>query len=164
SHWAIGLFDDDNDLSANAFIAVDADNIYFAFDVFDDVYSYDPEGDWWQDDVVEVYLGLYHSIAKHSSFERGEEPDYKFEFLSNAFIHEFRQGGYQLYQNETENYRFLDYGASDYVVEAKIPLDSVKFGDDVRFNAVNGMRIPMDIIFHDFPSPTSITIIPINHR
>ncbi|MEJ2637754.1 MAG: sugar-binding protein, partial [Calditrichia bacterium] len=156
SHWAIGLFDDDNDLSANAFIAVDADNIYFAFDVIDDVYSYDPEGDWWQDDVVEVYLGLYHSIAKHSSFERGEEPDYKFEFLSNAFIHEFRQGGYQLYQNETENYRFLDYGASDYVIEAKIPLDSVKFGDDVRFNAVNGMRIPMDIIFHDADNTVNV--------
>ncbi len=150
NHWAAGLFDnDDNDLSANAFLAVDNDNLYMAFDVIDNIYSYDPAGDWWQDDAVEVYLGLYHNINKHNSFERGKEPDYKFELLANAFIHEFKQGGYQLYQDETENYNFLDFGASDYVIEAKIPLDSVMFGEDTRFVPVNGMRIPMDIIFHD---------------
>jgi len=34
-------------------------------------------------------------------------------------------------------------------LEAKIPLDSIKLDEDVRFHPVNGMRIPIDIYFHD---------------
>ncbi len=38
----------------------------------------------------------------------------------------------------------------DYVVEGKISLDTLSaLGGDPRFHPVNGMRIPLDIYFHD---------------
>ena len=35
------------------------------------------------------------------------------------------------------------------MVEAKLALDDIAFGDDILFNAVNGMRIPIEPTFHD---------------
>ncbi len=152
SHVAGGTFDNDDDLTATCYLAVDDDYLYMAFDVLDDIYSYDPAGNFWEDDIIEVYIGLYNFVRQHYGFERGEEPDYKFVLLADGFHSEVHGFNPPMFSNPSENYNFTDFGASDYVIEVKIPLDSLPTGgaaDDARFHPVNGMRIPLDLVIHD---------------
>lgn len=153
SHWSLGTFTDDTDLNATCYIAVDADNLYFAIDVIDDIYSYDPEGNFWEDDAIEFYIGLYDTQKKHVGFKRGAEPDYKFMLTPTALITDpdYRT----FYVNEDENYEFMNFGASDWAVEFVVPLDSLLYGaatNDTRFLPQNGMKITMDINIHDSDS------------
>ncbi|MBN2356088.1 T9SS type A sorting domain-containing protein [candidate division KSB1 bacterium] len=155
SHWGLGSFDNDNDMNANCYLAIDDDNLYAAFDVIDDVYSYDPTGNFWEDDIIELYLGLYDLKTVHTGFKRGAEPDYKIIFLEKQLDID-AGGSLKLYDSPSEGYIFQPYGASDYVIEAKIPLDSLRRGaaaNDARFHPKNGMRIIMDIAIHDSDSP-----------
>ncbi len=154
SHWSLGTFDDDNDLTATCYIAVDQDYLYVAFDVKDDVYSYDPAGNFWEDDVIEFYIGLYNTTKRHNGFKRGAEPDYKFIILSTELNHE--PDYLKMYTNDNANYEFVSFGASDWAVEMKVPLDSLLVGsatDDKRFIPLNGMKITMDINIHDSDKP-----------
>lgn len=152
SHVAGGTFDSDDDLTATCFLAVDDEYLYMAFDVLDDIYSYDPAGNFWEDDMIEVYIGLYNFTHQHYGFERGEEPDYKIVLLKDG-LH-VDQVGFTpaMFPNPSDNYNFTDFGASDWAVEVRIPLDSLVTGGaagDTRFHPVNGMRIPLDLVFHD---------------
>lgn len=154
SHWSLGTFTDDNDLNATCYVAVDNDNLYFAADVIDNIYSYDPTGNFWEDDVIEFYIGLYNTIKTHDGFKRGAEPDYKFIILSTEVIRD--PDFLTMYTNDSPNYEFVDFGASDWAIEMKIPFDSLLVGgaaDDKRFIPQNGMKITMDINIHDSDEP-----------
>lgn len=154
SHWSLGSFTDDNDLTATCYLAVDQDYLYMAADVIDDVYSYDPEGNFYEDDVIEFYIGLYNTTKKHNGFKRGAEPDYKFIILSTELNHD--PDYLTMYKNGNPNYSFVDFGASDWAVEMKVPLDSLlvaSAANDTRFVPVNGMKITMDINIHDSDNP-----------
>lgn len=156
SHWSLGTFTDDNDLTATCYIAVDNDNLYFACDVIDNIYSYDPQGNFYEDDVIEFYVGLYNTTQQHNGFKRGEEPDYKFILLSDRLIIDQRSYDPPMYLTADERYEFINFGASDWAVEFKVPLDSIKTGgakNDKRFSPINGMKIMMDICFHDSDAP-----------
>ena len=48
-----------------------------------------------------------------------------------------------------ENYYLEDFGCKDYAIETKISLDSVLAASDSRFHPIRGMRIPIEITFHD---------------
>jgi hypothetical protein len=125
-----------------------------AFDVKDDVYSYDPAGNFYEDDVIEFYIGLYNTTKRHNGFKRGAEPDYKFIILSTELNHD--PDYLKMYTNDSPNYEFVSFGASDWAVEMKIPLDSLLVGtakDDKRFEPLNGMLISMDINIHDSDKP-----------
>ena len=37
----------------------------------------------------------------------------------------------------------------DYIIEARVPLDSIAGPEDVRFHPARGMRIPIELYFHD---------------
>jgi len=150
SQIGLGVFDDDDDLTVTAYLAMDDDYLYMAFDVIDDVYSFDPAGDFWFDDVVVVFLGLYNQTTKHRGFERGAEPDYRFNLISDRFNYDV-PGVRDMYTNDDENYYFEGFNP-DYAVEVKVPLDSILVGDaedDTRFYPENGMQIPLEIEFHD---------------
>ncbi len=156
SHVAGGSFDSDDDLTATCYLAIDDNNLYMAFDILDDVYSYDPEGNFWEDDIIEVYIGLYDFMRQHYGFERGEEPDYKLVLLSDGLHNEMAGFNPAQFVNPSEYYNFSPLGLSDYVVEVKIPLDSFGVGNalgDARFHPVNGMRIPLDLVIHDSDQP-----------
>ncbi len=156
SHWSLGTFTDDNDLSATCYVAMDQDNLYFACDIIDDVYSYNPEGNFYEDDVIEFYIGLYNTTKVHNGFKRGAEPDYKFIILSTALNHD--PDYLTMYTNDDPNYEFINFGASDWAVEMKIPFDSLLVGsaaNDTRFQPKNGMKITMDINFHDSDTPNA---------
>lgn len=154
THIAVGTeanFDGDADLSVTGYLAIDDDYLYGAFAVTDDIYSYDPAGDFWQDDIIELYLGFYNLKEPHAGFERGAEPDYKFLILSTLMTDE-QSGNIDdpLMVNDDPGYEFVDFGASDWEVEFQLSLDTLAeaSGDD-RFYPVNGMTIPIDIVIHD---------------
>ena len=54
-----------------------------------------------------------------------------------------------IYTPADDNYFFEDFGGVDYAAEVKVPLDSISFGDDVLFQPKRGMRIPLELYFHD---------------
>ncbi len=154
SHWSLGSFDNDQDLTADVYLAVDDSFLYVGCDVIDNIYSFDPVGNFWEDDMIELYLGLYNLTKVHNGFKRGEEPDYKFLLLSGGLDLDV-SGVTRLFSSPSENYIFQDFGASDYVIEAKIPLDRLLTGvgaGDKRFHPQNGMKIIMDICIHDSDS------------
>jgi len=154
SNIAYGDFSSDDDLTVNAYIAIDDNALYLGMDVVDDVYMYADGGNWYEDDAIELYIGLYNQTAVHTVFKRGAEPDYSFYFITSGLMWGNGSGGdFALYPNSTPtNYAFVPFGAADYACEVKIPLDSlVTHGgvNDTRFHPVNGMRIPIEIMFHD---------------
>ena len=156
THWSLGAFTDDNDLNAKVYMAIDDQNLYLAFDVIDDVYSYDPAGDWYQDDALEIFLGMYEYKTRHNGLKRGAEPDYQFAVTSTGFRNDRATTDRMMYQNDSPNYKFMPLGAQDWIVEIKIPLDSLAYSataGDARFHPKNGMRFIMDICIHDADTP-----------
>jgi len=147
-HVAVGTVTDSEDLSANIYMAIDDDNLYVAADVIDDVFHYG-EGNWWDQDAFQMFIGLYDQRGvTHGSLKRGEQPDFILYAVPDRLVRD-NPGGAALFTPENDNYYFSDLGGSDYVIEAKIPLDSLMVAGDTRFHPVRGMRIPLDLYFHD---------------
>ncbi len=155
-HVSTGTVSDSTDLKAKIYIAMDNDYLYIAIDVVDDIYSFSTEGDWFKWDALELFLGLYdqrgaaHAASPWSN--RGTEPDYKFVCQYDRFFNEFRDGGMEydiMYTNADDNYEFVDFGGSDYACEVKVPLNDLRIGTDYLFTPKNGMKIPIEITFHD---------------
>ncbi len=149
SHVVVGTVTDSVDLKATAYLAIDKNYLYVAIDVVDDAYFYDPAGYYWEMDALEMFIGLYDWRGKrHTSIKRGAEPDYVLIFLKDRVTNGYNNDQI-IYSVEHPNYHFETLNDRDYVIEAKIPLDSLAFGDDVKFNPVNGVRTPIDFYFHD---------------
>ena len=148
----IGAVNDDNDLSGEIWLAVDENYLYVAADVVDDVYDGfqpgDGTGGWWENDVLELFIGLYEqSGSKHVGMMRGDEPDYKFFFLETHAVNDFN-GQDTLAVNGSDNYHHESFGGP-WVIEARLALEDIAFGDDIVFSAMDGMRIPIEPTFHD---------------
>ncbi len=144
---AVGTINDSLDLMATVYLAIDDDYLYVAADVIDDVYNFGA-GEWWNQDAFEFFIGLYNSSgSKHTSNKRGSEPDYKLQFHENGIINEYV--GNTIWTVDDDNYHLENFSGVDYVIEAKIPLDSIAGPDDDRFHPVRGMRIPIELYFHD---------------
>lgn len=157
-HISAGDIDDNADMTATCYMATDDNYLYLAFDVLDNTYSYDASGDWWEDDAVEIFIGLYNTVRKHSGFQRGAEPDYQMIALSDRFIVNQVHFEPPMFDVADDNYEFVSFGVADWAVEVKIPLDSLLKGGaagDTRFHPLNGMKITMDLCFHDSDAPNS---------
>ncbi len=144
--WA--SVDDEADLSATVYLAIDDDYIYFAADVIDDDYHFG-EGNWYDQDALQFFFGLYDSRGpKHNSIKRGEEPDYILYATENTLQMD-NPGGVSIGNSDEEHYHFEMFDP-DYVVEGRISLDTLaEISGDPRFHPLNGMKIPIDIYFHD---------------
>ena len=147
-HVAVGSVDNDDDLTGTVYLAIDNDYLYFAADVVDDDY-YFGEGDWWNQDVLQLFFGLYDWRGpKHTSIIRGDEPDYIFYANEVGLNMDISNGG-TLAASGSDDYYFEGFDP-DYATEGRISLDSIAAAnDDARFYPENGMRIPLDIYFHD---------------
>ena len=147
-HVATGNVDSDGDLTGTVYLAVDDDYLYFAADVVDDSYSYG-EGDWWNQDALQFFIGLYDWRGpKHTTINRGEEPDYIL-YANEVGLHLDISNGGMLAAPGSDDYYFEGFDP-DYATEGRISLDSIAAANnDTRFHPVNGMRIPLDIYFHD---------------
>jgi hypothetical protein len=143
----VGSMEDSTDLKASVYMAIDDDYLYLAGDVIDDVFYHNDNQDWWTNDALDFFIGLYNQTGgAHQNFELGDEPDHKFQIRANGFTDEVTSG-YEMGLDH-ENYYFEGFDP-DYVFEAKISLDSIKTADEDRFYPKNGMKIPIEIYFHD---------------
>ena len=148
----VGAVDSDDDLYATLYLAIDDEYLYIAADVIDDVYdgyqAGDGTGGWWENDVLELFIGFYDQRgAKHVGMMRGEQPDYKFYFLETHAVNDFNSQD-TLAVNGDGNYYHEAFNP-DYVLEARLALVDIAFDDDVLFDPANGMRIPIEPSFHD---------------
>jgi len=81
-----GSIDGSEDLSVDCYMAMDNDYLYVAFDVIDDFYTWaeDNTQNWWDDESIEFFIGLYEFKSHHQFFQRGEQPDYRLLFLPDT--------------------------------------------------------------------------------
>jgi hypothetical protein len=143
-----GTFTDDADLTVDCYVAMDNQYLYVAFDVIDDAYTWLPTNtqDWWSDEAIEFFIGLYDLQAPHQFFETGAEPDYRIIFIPDTLR---RDDETAIYASGTPNYYFEGLGQSDYVVEAKIAYSDFQGVNDSAFVPVEGMLVPFELFFAD---------------
>ncbi len=167
SHIGTGVFDNDEDLTITMYMAMDNQYFYFAVDAIDNVFSFDPAGNWWEDDAIEMFFGLYDGRPgpPHLARLRGAEPDYALQFRYDGLFHPDNNDR-QIYTTDSSDYYFEGFG-SDYIIETRVKLSDITFGDDAPFTPVNGMRIPLDFSIHDSDNPNVrdgiLTLSPINN-
>ncbi len=155
THYAgLGSFTDDDDLTATVFLAMDDEYFYVGVDVIDDLYNFNPEENWWDQDGFDFFFGLYDNrTGKHAGYERGSEPDYKL-YMTEEVLQVDNPGNAMLYDPDSADYHFESFGASDYVIETKIPLAELAArGEDDPFVPTRGMKIPLELYFHDNDAP-----------
>jgi hypothetical protein len=154
--WGIssiwGAVDDNDDASANLYMAMDDDFMYIAGEVTDNVYAgFTGEGNWWEMDAFELFFGLYDWTGpRHNAMYRGDKPDYKLVFSENTMVRDV-DGQLTMATSGDGNYYFEGFNP-DYVFEAKVSLDSLATANgftDARFHPANGMRIIMEPVIHD---------------
>ena len=152
---ANGSFDGDQDFNALVYLAMDSENLYFAADVTDDIYSWTKRGDPWMNDAINFYIGLFDSHnTSFSVYKRGTTPHYEIrldeEKVTIGYSDSLLFPGANYYFGQ----KALTPG---YLIEAKIPLIDLAqkrdFGytgtKDSVFHPAEGMKIPIDFSFND---------------
>ncbi len=140
----------DNDASANAYVAVDAQYLYVAFDVNDDILVKNNNPDSYLNDAADLFIGLYnwHGMP-HTSYRRGAEPDYHFRFAHNRILIDGSAGTDSLI-GLGANYYFGEKFPSGYIIEARMSWAQLAAqGNDNTFVPVEGYRIPFDMALND---------------
>ncbi len=147
---------DSADLRMNAYLAVDSKNLYVAFDVVDDTVSVDTLGTDYEQDCVDLFIGLYDWRTKnHGGLARGATPDYHLRFSQNRLYFDTPGGKVGMYPgvNYIWKKKTLTPG---YTVEAMIPFALfASISGDSLFVPKEGMRIPLDIEVQDRDSKTT---------
>jgi hypothetical protein len=142
--------DSDDDLSVLAYVAMDNDYLYVAYDVTDDIVNPWASGNSWENDAPDLYIGLYNwHGAPHTSYQSGPEPDYHFRFNKNQAIID-NIGGHVVFDSTNADYYWGEKFDPGYIVEAKISFaDLAAVQGDNLFSPLVGMRIPIDHSIND---------------
>lgn len=138
----------DADCSGKVWVAVAGGYLYVAFDMTDDIVSFNPALSTYLNDAPDLYLGLYnwHGLP-HTGYQRGAEPDYHFRFAKDRAM---LDGGVDSVAVPGANYYWAEKFPTGYAVEAKISLQSLATRmRDSLFVPVEGMRLPYDVAFND---------------
>ncbi|HUF09000.1 MAG TPA: sugar-binding protein [Rhodothermales bacterium] len=136
------------DLSADVYIAIDDEAIYFAADVTDDSFNPIPAGhltNRWTFDAIEFYFGFYDGRReRHENYGADEgEVDLQINLYGenvlatgvdgNVLV--AGEGDYLVTETET-----------GYNVEVRLPFDLLGI---TGFQPLNGTRVPIDIVIMD---------------
>lgn len=149
--------DNDDDCSASAWLAIDQEYLYVAFDVDDDVFfPVNPDLGSWELDAPDLFLGLYNwQGSMHQSYQRGNNPDYHLRFNEQLARNDDGTASYDSLLVEGENYYFGEKFPSGYVVEARILLSDLATkrndpnAETDRIYVTQGMRVPVDFGVND---------------
>jgi hypothetical protein len=150
-----GAIDNDNDLLVKAYIAMDANNMYVAFDITDDIVSVDSALNVqasYAVDCPDLFIGLYDWRGrKHVGYGRGATPDHHMRF-SKYGLYSDNPGAFKTLMKPGTGYVWKQKAlTSGYIIEATIPFqmlaDSV--AGDTKFVPVEGKRIPIDFSIND---------------
>jgi hypothetical protein len=139
----------DDDLSLDAYIAVDNTNLYVALDVEDDVVS-NTQTTTYLNDAPDLFIGLYHLRGlPHTSYKRGAQPDYHFRFASDRLLIDGVANADSLL-TIGENYFYGEKFPTGYSIEVRIPWTLLvdRIGDNL-FVPEEGFRIPLDFSIND---------------
>jgi len=146
-----GQIDGDEDLYGTLYMGIDQNNLYIAAHIQDDQYNgYSGDGNWWEHDAFELFLGLYNqSGERHWEFQRGNDPDYQFVFLQDYMYENqtFNENGLQ-YDSGSGNYVF-NLNENSYTIEAVLPLNQIAGDLDNIYLFQNNDRIPIEPTIHD---------------
>jgi len=140
----------DADCSAKAYVAMDNQYMYIAFDVDDDIVVPNAQGSSYLNDCPDLYIGLYNWRGMpHTSYQRGAQPDYHFRFAWNRVLIDGSAGTDSLI-GKGANYYWEEKFPSGYIVECRISLaDLALHGGDLTFVPREGFRIPIDFALND---------------
>lgn len=138
----------DDDCSAKAYLAIDKNYLYVAFDITDDIVSFNPAKTTYLNDSPDLFIGLYNAHgAPHTALLRGAQPDYHFRFAKDRLL---LDGSADSILIPGVNYYWGEKFPTGYVVEAKISLANLAAkAKDSLFVPVEGMRLPLDYAIND---------------
>lgn len=139
------------DLSADYYVAIDADYLYYGIDVNDEFYKPAPDAgsDKWLFDGVEPYIGLYDGRGgQHSGLLGGAEPDFHINLYGNQAT---GVTDWEAYNGDGEYYVGARTGG--WVAELRVPLTAMQQDGFEKFVAMDGMRLPIDFSLFDDDTP-----------
>jgi hypothetical protein len=144
---------DDDDCSALFYLAMDADYMYVAFDVTDDIIDVSASSSWLQDSP-DLFIGLYdYRGVPHASYQTEEAPDYHFRFNKIRWIIDNR-GSMVVLDTADADFYWEEKFPSGYIVEARISWSALAtLTGDATFVPVEGYRIPMNFSINDSDVP-----------
>jgi hypothetical protein len=153
---------DSLDLSVKAYVAMDANNLYVAFDVVDNVVVVDTTKNDYEQDCPDIFIGLYNWQGKrHDGYARGATPDYHLRFSKNRLKIDNDGGPVLMYAySGNPNYIWKEKTLTPgYIVEAKIPFTLLAAAFPGRNDAVFvpkvNQRIPIDFAINDRDDPSA---------
>ena len=141
--------DGDADCSCEAYLAMDSDSLYVAFNVTDDQVSTDVSTDSWMNDSPDLFLGLYQYHGKtHVNYKRGATPDYHVRF-NKEMLRGDNPGADSLLVPGPAYYWEENFPLG-YIVEAKIAwADLAAKTGDALFVPKESMSVPIDFEIND---------------
>jgi hypothetical protein len=148
--------DNNADLSADTYVAIDENYLYVAFDVTDDIVVHDPTLASYLNDSPDLFIGLYNFTKSHVAYQHGSRPDYHLRF--GKFLARNDQDASacdSVLVAGTENYYWGEKFPSGYVVEARIPLVDLATKRNAGKTSIDTItwkpnyKIPFDIGIND---------------
>ena len=146
----IGTVDDDADASVKLYLAADDTVLYMAADVTDNDFNVG-EGNWWEQDALELFIGLYNKRgARSGGFTRGSAPHYKLVFRGDTTWKEMGTNASLGKSGDGNYFNTGVVGSPDAIIEFKVRFDALAAIDgDSVFKPVKGMKIPIEPVWHD---------------
>ncbi len=152
----------DDDLSADVYVALDKNYLYAAFDVTDDIVYADDDkymnsGTSWALDCPELELGLYNQgRSQHTAYKRGTNPDYHLRFNKVRARSDHWTSEKDSLLLPGPDYYWQEKFPTGYMVEVRISLDhlanwrkSATATKDTIGTLLEGTKIPFDIVIAD---------------
>ncbi len=153
------IITDSSDLNAKVWVAIDANYLYVAYDVDDDIFTpVDPSLASYLVDGADIFIGLYDFRGlPHTSYQRGSKPDYHLRFNELLARNDHSSSEYDSLLVEGENYYFNEktFPIPGYVIEARISLNDLATKRDPgvtgidTINVQHGYRVPIDFAIND---------------
>lgn len=140
----------DNDCSALAYVAVDNQYLYVAFDVNDDIVVPNTNPQHYLNDAPDLFIGLYdYRGIPHKSYKRGAQPDYHLRFAYNRVVID-NTGGTDSLVGLGTDYYWGEKFPNGYVTEFRVKWsDLAAPGNDNVFTPAECYRLPIDFAIND---------------
>jgi len=152
--------DNDADCSAEMYVVMDKDYLYFAANVTDDIVfndiSYLSAGASWALDAVDLEIGLYNQeLKQHTGYKHGKVPDYHFRFNKDRARSDHWESEKDSLLLPGVNYWWAEKFPSGYIVEARLKLSDIAAlrntpkGTKDSIYVKEGYKIPFQLVVSD---------------
>ena len=149
---------DDADCSMDCYVAVDAENLYVAMDITDDVVNHDPALASYENDAPDLFIGFYDYTTTHVGYYHGDKQDYHLRFGKFLARSDQNDSAFDsLLVAGTANYAWVERTfPSGIVIEAKIPFTDLATKRNLETGIIDdpitwetGWKVPFDFCMND---------------